>query len=676
MQLDQEILSTMAHWGKYARHLPQEQRRETWDENVDRVSKMHHDFFQDRLDHDSYQKLVPLLNSSVEHVRAKRVLPSMRSMQFAGGPIFLNPSRQYNCAYQHMDAIEAFAETMFQLLSGTGVGYSVQRRHVDQLPPVQKPVKTHRYKVGDSIEGWSDAVLVLLRAYLTDQEWAPEFDFRDVRPKGAYLVTSGGQAPGPEPLAKSLQAIADILKSAPDGEKLRPIHVHDMNCHSANAVLAGGIRRAAMISLFDRDDEEMLRAKGDLPGAEFREAYAVEGQDDAYEIHYLYKGKPGVAYGGEALIQKIQGGHIDWFFVEEQRGRSNNSAVLPRDRVREQEFIDLWSIIEHNNTGEPGFFWTDDPDMGLNPCAEVSLHSHQYCNLVTTNAGDVESQQDLEDRVRAAAIMATCQAAYTDFHYLRPEWREVTEREALIGVSMTGIASGTVLDLDLKAAAQVVKETNAEIAELLGINKAARTTVIKPEGTSSLVLGTSSGIHAWHDDYYLRRIRLGKNEALYTYLSIHHPELVEDDVFNPSGAVVSIPQKAPDGAITRTKETALDLLERIRKFSDEWILPGHRSGANSNNVSSTVTVKDNEWRDVGRWMWRHRDSYTALAVLPYDGGSYTQAPFETITEEEYRRIREKLTDGIDTTKIVEISDHTSQTQEVACGPAGCDVVAL
>jgi ribonucleoside-diphosphate reductase alpha chain len=335
--------------------------------------------------------------------------------------------------------------------------------------------------------------------------------------------------------------------------------------------------------------------------------------------------------------------------------------------------LELWKKIEMSGSGEPGFFFTNDTSWGLNPCAEISLRSFQFCNLTTINAGDIKDQEDFNARAKAAAFIGTLQASYTNFHYLRDIWKRTTEKDALLGVSMTGIASGTVLNLDMKEAANVVKEENARVAELIGIKKAARSTTVKPEGTSSLVLGTSSGIHAWHNDFYVRRIRVGKNESIYKYLIENHPEIVEDEFFKPNQqAVISIPQRAPKGAVTR-QETALDLLKRVSKVWKEWVKPGHRSGANKNNVSTTVTIKPGEWEGVGEWMWENRENFTALSVLPYSDHSYMQAPFEDITEEEYKELVSHL-HNIDLRKVVEVQDETNLQGEVACGGGGCEVV--
>ena len=303
---------------------------------------------------------------------------------------------------------------------------------------------------------------------------------------------------------------------------------------------------------------------------------------------------------------------------------------------------------------------------------EIALRPYQFCNLTEVNVSNVETQEELEKRVKAAAFIGTLQAGYTDFHYLRDVWRRTTEKDALIGVSMTGIASGKVLNLDMTQAAKVVKEENARVAKILNIKPAARCTTVKPAGTTSLTLGTSSGIHAWHNDYYIRRIRVGKNEAIYWYLYLNHADLVEDEFFRAHDtAVISIPQKAPEGAITR-HESALQLLKRVAKVAGEWVKPGHRKGQNTHNVSATITIKDAEWQDVGEWMWENRDKYNGLSVLPYADHTYKQAPFEDCSKETYDVLVESLKE-IDLTKVVEDDDNTDLQGELACAGGACEI---
>jgi hypothetical protein len=780
MDISQEILSEFVVFTKYAKYIPQLQRRETWSEICDRYESM---MLQ------KYPNIVTDISDTMKFVRNKKVLPSMRAMQFAGPAITKNESRIYNCAFLPVDHYKAFSETMFLLLGGTGVGYSVQYRHVDKLPDLVKPTGTKKYIIGDSIEGWADAVKTLMKAYFGYRRTRPVFDFSDIREKGARLVTAGGKAPGPEPLKVCLYEIEKILNWAATrgSNKLTPLECHDIQCHIANAVLAGGIRRAAMISLFSYNDEDMLTCKSG-----------------------------------------------NWWESNEQRGRANNSVILDRNNTTKEQFDSIWTKVKDSGAGEPGIYWTNNLDWGTNPCCftgdmklltsegyesfkslenkeglaynkdmklvpfkvwsngiksviklnfsdgsylkctpdhrlmddlgneieakdtlgkvlfrlqdiisienlpdeevfdfslddethwgivedvivhncEIALKSFQFCNLTECNVSDVDTQEELNIRVKAASFLGTLQAGFTNFHYLRDIWRKTTEEDALVGVGMTGIGSGKVLNLNLKEAANVAKETNQDFANIIGISSAARVTTIKPSGTTSCVLGTSSGIHAWHNEFYIRRIRLGKNEAVYTYLSIYHPDLIEDDYFRPdTQAVLSIPQKAPKGSILRT-ETALDLLERTKKFNLEWVKEGHVRGDNTNNVSATISIDSerkytyniargtlrlghqhpeylvinpeeefyktyseliqDEWEVVGEWMWENKDSYNGLSVLPADNGTYVQAPFEDITEDKYNELAKNLS-NIDLTKVVELDDNTDLSGEAACSADGCIV---
>jgi ribonucleoside-diphosphate reductase alpha chain len=601
---------------KYARHIPEKSRRETWEEIVDRNKEMHLAKFPE---------LAGEINEVYKMVYDKKVLPSMRSLQFAGKPADINNARMFNCSFLPIDNIKSFSEIMFLLLSGCGVGFSVQGHHIDKLPEITLPTREKRYLINDSIEGWADSVHVLMKAYLKGGA-RPKFDFRDIRAKGEQLVTAGGKAPGPEPLKEVLFQVQKILDRKKAGDKLTSVECHDIACHLADAVLSGGIRRAALISLFDFDDEDMLTCK----------------------------------FG-------------NWWETNPQRGRANNSAVILRHKITESEFMGLWAKVEASNAGEPGFIFSNDKDYGTNPCAEIALRPYQFCNLCEINATDVVDQADFNARSKAASFLGTLQASYTDFHYLRDIWKKTTEKDALVGVGITGIASGKLDNINLEEGAKTVKEENERVAKLLGIRKAARSTTVKPSGTSSLVLGSSSGIHAWHDNFYIRRIRVGKNEAIYTYLALNHPELVEDDFFNPSQqAIISVPQSAPVGAKTRAEST-FDLLERTRRFNMEWVRPGHRSGQNYNNVSVTINIKQGEWKQVGEWMWTNRNDYTAMSCLPEDLGSYKQTPYSSITEEEYNEMVTHL-HNIDLRNVVEMSDNTNLMEQVACSGASCEIV--
>lgn len=617
-QLTNDLLSELTVFMKYSKYIDSEKRRESWVELVNRNMQMHIDKF-------------PNLKKDIEwaykYVLSKKVLPSMRSMQFAGKPVDINPVRMFNCSYMAMDDYRSFQELMFLLLSGCGVGISVQLHHISKLPKIYKPIKSNkrRYVVGDSITGWSDAIKALMKSYFGIKSVKYEFDYLDIREKGSMLITSGGKAPGAEPLKRCIESITAILENKNNGEALTSIEVFDISCHIADAVLAGGIRRAAMITLFSLSDKKMMESKN-----------------------------------GE------------WWVKNPQRARSNNSVSLVRSRLRKSTFEKVFNVTKESKSGEPGFYLTNSSEMGCNPCCEISLRNMQFCNLTEVNASDINSQEEFENRVKAATIIGTLQASYTDFHYLRNDWKVNTEKDALLGVSMTGIASMLIFNLDIENVAKKAIEVNEYYSKLIGINKAKRVTTVKPAGTTSLVMGCSSGIHAWHDKFYIRRIRISKNEPIYTYLSIYHSELIEDDIHNPkTTSVISVPQKAPNCAVTR-EESAIDLLNRVGEITKRWISPGHIDGYNSHNVSCTISVKDDEWDSVKEWMWLNRDNYNGISILPHSDHTYKQAPFETCTKEKYDELLKNFR-KIDLSLVYESEDNTNFIEQAACAGGSCEL---
>jgi ribonucleoside-triphosphate reductase len=612
-----DILSQVVIYNKYAKYLPNLKRREVWPEIVSRYLTMMEKKYPS-LKQEIWEKGTYLIN--------KDVLPSMRALQFAGRPIEKNNARLYNCSYLPIDDYRAFSEAIFLLLSGCGVGYSVQSLHVDKLPEIVKPNGEYKYLVGDNIEGWADSIKHLIGSYLGERKTKPRFDFSDIREKGEMLVTSGGKAPGPEPLKRCLFEIEQILENKSNGDKLKPIDVHSIMCHLANCVLCGGIRRSAMISLFDADNEEMLTCKSG-----------------------------------------------SWWELNPHYGRSNNSAVLVRHKMDKESFNSIWKKIELSGSGEPGLFLTNNVDYGTNPCCEIALRHNCFCNLTTINASNITSQEELIKRVEAATFFGTLQAGFTDFHYLRPIWKKVAEKDSLLGVSMTGIASGEIFKFDIEAASRYANQVNKSVAKEIGINPSARITCIKPEGTASLVIGTSSGIHDWHDKFYIRRMQIIKSDDLYKFLVTKIPELIKDYNAIPNTAVLEIPIKAPDTAILRNDSNAVSLMERVKLFHNKWIKPSHNKGDNTHNVSATVSIKENEWKEVGNWMWNNRDSYTGLSVLPYDGGTYSQAPFETITEDKYNEMIKYLK-HIDLSEIKEEVDNVNLSDSVACAGGACEIL--
>lgn len=615
MNQSNKLLSDVTAFRTYSKYLQHLGRRESLEETINRDMSMHLERFP---------KLSRDIIKAFQRVHELKVMPSMRGLQFSGEAVLKNHARQYNCSYAPINDTRSFGEAMFLLLSGVGFGYSVQKRHINQLPKIAQPKEEGLFVIHDSIQGWSQAVDILMEAYFYGKI-RPQFDYSKIRPKGSYLVTTGAKAPGPEPLRKMLELVEGKLKAS-IGRKLTSLQVHDIVCIISDAVLAGGIRRAALICLFDRDDNEMLTSK-----------------------------------------------HGEWWNTAPWRARANNSAVLPRSEVTKEEFDHIFKMCKESGSGEPGFSWTDDPDWGFNPCHEIALNPNQFCNLTTINQTGITSEKDFLNRVYAAALIGTLQASYTDFHYLRPIWQETTEREALLGISFTGIADSNLVDAELlRKGSQLVLEVNEKYSRKIGINFAARTTTIKPEGTSSCVLGSSSGIHARHAPYYIRRIRMNKDDALANYLKHVIPDLVEDDVTSASGVVVSIPQESPEGSIVRADETALGLLNRALFYNKNWVNPGHRYGLNKHNVSVTISVKDDEWDGLREAMWDNREYYSGISLLPYDGGNYVQAPFEEITKEKYEELN-KLVKEIDLKQVREEQDNTNRIEQLACVGGVCEI---
>ena len=634
MNETQKILSDVVVYTKYAKYRDDLQRRETWDEIVFRYKTM----MLKR-----YPQLAQEIHDNIEYIHDKKVLPSMRALQFAGPAMEKNEARGYNCAYMPMDDYRAFSELMFLLLGGTGAGYSVQKHHIEKLPEVYKPTKQAKFLIGDSIEGWADAVKALMKSYFGISKVKPRFDYTDIREKGAMLVTAGGKAPGPEPLRIALTKIEALLNDKHNGDKLRPFEVHRICCFIADAVLAGGIRRAALIALFSMDDREMVTCK----------------------------------YG-------------QWWELYPELGRANNSAVILRNRVKKEEFDSLWKMIVDSNSGEPGIYFTNDPEYGTNPCCEISLRPFTFCNLTEINAGSIGEdypmtasldefvnykQKDLEDRTRVAAFFGTLQAGITDFHYLRNIWRINTEKDALIGIGITGIGDGKIEELDKERATQIGLSENNRVAQIIGIRSAARTTTIKPAGTTSCVVGTASGCHAWHAPKYIRNIQCRVGDDLFNFFTQFHPELITVMEYDVNSAVIGIPQMAPDKAIMRDEESALDFLWRVKDLNVTWVHPGHRRGPNTNNVSATISVREKEWHDVGEWMWSNRHSFNGLSVLPMDLGTYKNAPFEEVSDEVFdRKLKYIQENPIDLTLIKELHDNTTVSDTVACAGGSCEII--
>ena len=617
MNLSNKLLSDIVFFRSYPKYLPHLQRRESFEETINRDMTMHLDRFP---------KLSKDIIKAFGFVHDREVMPSMRSLQFAGSGIQKNNLRNFNCSYEAIDHPKAFGEILFLLLSGCGVGFSVQGHHIEQLPTIKIPRQEGIHIVQDSIAGWGCALDTLVEAYFYNRV-RPIFDFSKISPKGTILPTTGAKAPGAGPLEHALKEIELRLKAA-QGRKLRDIEIHDIICIASDCVLAGGIRRSSLISLFDRNSTSMLKCKSG-----------------------------------------------DWYTRHPYRARANNSAVMPRNEVTYEEFYFVYNMCKDSKSGEPGILWVNDKNMLVNPCGEISLLPMQLCNLTTVNQTGITTKKEFLQRVHAAAFLGTLQAAFTDFPFMRETWKETTEREALIGVSFTGIAdnSGLVTTEWLHEGAKLVLETNEKYAKKIGINLAARATTLKPEGSSSCVLCSSSGIHARHDKHYLRRVRISKNEALAAYLQATIPQLVEDDKFTANTIVVTIPQESPSNALIRSEETANSLFDRVLFYNENWVRTGHRSGSNYNNVSATINLKDDEWDSFRERLWNERDRYNAISLLPYDTGIYQQAPFETCTKEKYEELI-KVVQDVDLRDVIEGDDHTTLLQNLACSGGACEII--
>jgi len=666
---DENGLQDYIFLSRYSRYREDLGRRETPGEAFTRVMDMHRAHFADRIDQPvagfGGRTLRALIDETEAALQRRAILPSMRSLQFGGQAIEANNARMFNCAFTHMNRVAAFQEAFFLLMSGTGVGFSVQKHHVAQLPafPIrgqENELPVIHYTVDDTLEGWADALGALIRSYLDGSKI--EFNYSAIRRRGAPLRTSGGRAPGHLPLKKALTAVERMLDQV-SGRALRPIEVYDILMHVAVAVLSGGIRRSATICLFSADDDEMAAAKTG-----------------------------------------------NWFETNPQRGKSNNSAVLVRDRHTEADFRKLFEL--QKEFGEPGFYFVDDVEYGANPCVEIGLAPFavvdeaaqaklaeygmpdvpigstiagwQMCNLTTINANACEDEAGFLACCRAAALLGTLQAAYTNIPYLGAASRFINERESLLGVSICGILDRPGLLLNpqvLERGAQETRDTNAAVAEHLGIPAAARITCVKPEGTASLVLGAGSGIHPHHARHYFRRVQAARTEPLYQWFKLHNPHMTETSAWDPDTTdVITFPVTAPADAILRKDIGAVKFLEYVKLVQQHWVVPGRRHETYNpglhHNVSNTVTVRDDEWEAVQRFIWDNRQYFTGISLLRETGDKvYTQAPREEVTTEtDMARWNALNYRDVDYTMLFEGTDLTTLADTVACAGGACEIV--
>jgi ribonucleoside-triphosphate reductase len=608
-------LSDIVVYKNYARYNPLLERRETYREVVARSE----DFMCK-----TYPELTDQIKEAFTYVYDKKVVPSMRMMQFAGKPVTMSPNRLYNCGFMAVNNTACFSEMMFLLLGGSGLGFSVERRHISKLPRLTDPSRSKRYMVQDSIVGWSDAVKSLMNAYFKGT-YLPRFDFSDVREKGAPLKTSGGTAPGPDPLSKSLHSIGLVLKGAV-GRQLTSVEIFDIMCYIAESVFAGGIRRAAMICQFDYEDEAMLYSKS-----------------------------------GEWVMDNVQ------------RCRANISVAIKRtDTEADTKIKNVVEICKRNGFGEPGILMLSDEDYGYNPCGEIYLEDCSFCNL--SELVYTDNAVDMGNRLNSAALIGTLQAGFTDFFYLRDKWRMNCERNPLIGVSLTNICSGTLNANLLKAYRVRVHEVNKQIAEKIGINKASRVTCVKPSGSTSLVLGTSSGVHPWHAPYYIRTVEIDGGSPLLSYLQEKLPErFLERSVYNHSNFIVKFPIKAPEGAVVQSTDTLQDALDRLLLLNYNFIGKDIQSADRSNNVSCTLYMKtDKDWQTLTTFLREYRYIVGGVSMFPHKDSNYTQPVLDEITKEQYIGLMEEWNKtDINMEEVLEYEDFTTLSGVVACSGDSC-----
>lgn len=708
-----DLLADFIFVGKYAKYSKDLKRRETFPEAVTRMKDMH------TKKYGHIEGMTDIIEDAFSYIYDGWLLASQRALQFAGPGIEKHNMRIFNCTTSYCDRTRFFAEMFYMLLCGCGTGFSVQKRHVNKLPPLAKKYgqgNTLTWAIPDTIEGWADALDLLIGTHLQTRDYLEictlEFDYSLIRPKGAPLST-GGKAPGPEPLKIALDRVRKVLERAIDAgqERLRPIDCYDIAMHASDAVLSGGIRRAASIALFDADDEEMMSAKTG-----------------------------------------------NWYKENPQRARANNSAVLIKSDDNRALFARLMKSTKE--FGEPGFIFVSHPDHIFNPCAEISMcpqlitapngsivenytldilenrsfyesEGYEYesgwqtCNLVTANAAKIKSEADFERVVRAAAVIGTLQAGYTNPGYLGETSRAIIEREALLGISLTGIMESPeiVLNPDVqRRVAKIAIEVNERIAAMIGINSAARVTCVKPEGTGTLVLKASNGIHADHAKRYIKRVQSNRMDPVYQWFRDHNPHMCEVSVWNTNTEddLVAFPMQAKHGAIVKDDLTAYEFLSHVLSTQINWVMAGTARPMSCeglyHNVSNTCEVREHEWSLVENMIYANKEFFSGISLLGnYGDYIYEQAPFQRVYSESDLIMRfgfdsvnyaKKLyTSGdtptdcnedtkfiisalkleeywhalrldmvpVDYTELMEFEDSTAQADAIACGGGACTV---
>lgn len=599
MNKGKNLLSDLKFYESYSKYRYDLNRKETWEESVEDVMDMHYEKFKD------LPQLKPYLDSVKEAYKNKEILASQRNLQFRREQVRKHNVKLFNCSSTYIDRPEVFKEIMYILLGGCGAGYSVEKRFIDKLPTIKnRKEETKTYVIGDSIEGWALAVDELMKSFFNGSEKI-RFDYSQIRPKGAK-ISGGYKAPGSKPLKNSLEKIEELLEGILNSGKnrLSSLNAHDIVCHIADAVLSGGVRRSALISLFDKDDELMLNCKTG-----------------------------------------------NWSYENPQRARSNNSIKLLKSELTKEEFDSYKESIKQY--GEPGIVLVDDIDFTTNPCGEIGFipvnpntgnSCWSFCNLSEINGGKCDTEEKFLEACRNAAIIGTLQASYTDMPFLGQDTKELIESEALIGVAITGIMDNPEILLSpevLRKGVEVVKKTNEEVAGIIGINPAARLTTIKPSGNASVILGTASGIHPAHAKRYFRLMQMNKNTEVAKLLEKENPILLENSVWSEGGNdyVVYVPIEEEEGGLTKKDLTGVEFVKHVQTVYENWVLPGTikdrgYSDRVTHNVSNTITVDD--WDEVFDYIYKNKEAFCGLSFIPFTGDKvYNQAPnTEVLTLEE------------------------------------------
>lgn len=617
---------------RYARWIEEENRRENWDETVRRLVDYYHTN-SGLVDNDGD------FESIYDAIYNLEVMPSMRALMTAGPTLDRCHVPSYNCAYLTVDSPRSFDETMYILMCGTGVGYSVETKYVDQLPRISESFEDTDtvISVADSKEGWAKAFRELISLLIAGQ--VPKWDVSRVRPAGERLKTFGGRASGPEPLVDLFTFSVSLFRSAA-GRRLSSLECHDLMCKIADIVVVGGVRRSAMISLFDCTDDRMSTSKS---GA--------------------------------------------WWEATGHRRLANNSAVYNNRKPDPGFFMKKWKELYDSKSGEPGFFSRyacqeiagrngrrdPTPEFGTNPCSEIILRPFQFCNLTEIVVRADDTVDSLKRKARVAAILGTIQSSFTDFRYLRKVWKDTCNEERLLGVSLTGVCDNLRLLGDAEVLNEVRDEVirvNEEWADRLGIARSAATTCVKPSGTVSQLVNSASGLHARHSAFYLRTVRADNKDPLTQFLKDSGVYWEEDVMAKESTSVFYFPVRSPEGAVTREQQGAIEALNLWGHLQDNWC---------EHKPSATINVKEDEWLDVGAWVYNKFDKLSGVSFLPYDGGSYKQAPYQEVTEEEYNRwVEEHPMPKInwDDLRFYETQDSTTGSQELACTGGACEVVEI